>query len=802
MKKSFLAALVLLAANTFAQTVNPQWLNNRWKAIWITVPDEPAKQYGVYHFRKSFDLTSKPASFVVNVSADNRYKLYVNDNLVSLGPARGDMYHWNFETVDISKFLVAGKNTLAALVWNEGDVRPEAQFSNKTGFILQGNTDAEQIVNSDNTWKCKRNYAYQPITGSIGYPTYYVAGPGELVNMNSYDHGWSAVNYDDSQWKNATATNWGAQGAPKGMVDAFNWMLVPSPIPQMEMTVQRIELMKKVTLNSMPVARQGDGKPPVGFPKAKVAYTIPANADMTLLLDQTFLTNAFVTLNFSKGKEASISLKYAEALFQSGSPIVKGNRNEVEGKKFLGRKDSLISNGSTNQTYTTLAWRTFRYIEMKIQTKNDPLVIDDIYGTFTGFPFERKATFSSTQPDLQKILDIGWRTARLCAVETYMDCPYYEQLQYIGDARIQAMVSFYNAGDDRLVRNALNQMDQSRLAEGVTLSRHPSFSPQIIPTFSLWYIGMLHDYWMYRPDAMFVREKLAGTRDVLNFFAKYQTEDGTLKNTPYWLFSDWVNNKTQWGYGMAPKGKDGSSSVLDLQLLWAYQTAARLEEALGMKAYSDMYLKKADLLSNTIRSIYWDASRGIFADTPEKDLYSQHANTLAILTELVKGEEAKALAQKILSEKDLAPTSIYFKYYTHLALTKAGLGDDYSVWLEKWRENISMGLTTWAEISDVSNARSDCHAWGSSPNIELYRILLGIDSDQPGFKTIKIEPHLGSLTKVSGEMPHPEGKISTSYSLEKNKWKIDIFIPQNTTGFLIWKGKRIELKPGANALQF
>lgn len=791
MKKILTAFLMCVVAHSFSQSVNPELMKSRWKAIWITVPDEPAKQYGVYMFRKNFDLATKPSSFVVNVSGDNRYKLYVNNNLVSLGPARGDMYHWNFETVDVSKYLVAGKNTFAALVWNESDFRPEAQISNKTGFILQGNSAAEEVVNTNNTWKCKKSQAYQPITSSIGYPTYYVAGPGEFVNMHSFDHGWTGINHDDSGWKNATQTNWGAQGAPKGMVDAFNWMLVPSPIPQMEMTLQRIES-----------ARKADGvKLPAGFPKSKVAVTIPENTSATILLDQSYLTNAFLTIHFSKGTDAAMSIKYAEALFQSGSPIVKGNRNEIEGKKFLGRKDSLVSNGSSNQTFTTLAWRTYRYIELKIQTKNDPLVIDDIYGTFTGFPFERKATFNASQPELQKIFDIGWRTARLCAVETYMDCPYYEQLQYIGDARIQALVSFYNAGDDRLVRNALSQMDNSRLAEGVTLSRHPSFSPQIIPTFSLWYIGMLHDYWRYRPDAMFVREKIAGTREVLNFFAKYQGEDGSLKDTPYWLFSDWVNNKTQWSYGMAPKGKDGSSSVLDLQLLWAYQVAAEMERALGMQAYADMYSKKAEVLSKTIREKYWDASRQVFADTQEKDFYSQHANTLAILTRIVTGDEAKQLAQKILSESYMAPASIYFKYYTHLALTKAGLGDQYLTWLDKWKENIALGLTTWAEISDVSNARSDCHAWGSSPNIEFYRIVLGIDSDEPGFKTIRVEPHLGDLTRVSGEMPHPNGKVSASYSLEKNKWKVDISIPENTNGYLVWKGKRIDLKSGINSLQ-
>ena len=120
---------------------------------------------------------------------------------------------------------------------------------------------------------------------------------------------------------------------------------------------------------------------------------------------------------------------------------------------------------------------------------------------FTGYPFKLNATFDAKDKTLDKIFEIGWRTARSCAWETYMDCPYYEQLQYIGDTSIQALVSLYNSGDDRLVRNAITQMDHSRMAEGITLSRHPSFSPQQIPTFSLWYIGMVNDYWMYRGDS-------------------------------------------------------------------------------------------------------------------------------------------------------------------------------------------------------------------------------------------------------------------------------------------------------------
>jgi alpha-L-rhamnosidase len=134
----------------------------------------------------------------------------------------------------------------------------------------------------------------------------------------------------------------------------------------------------------------------------------------------------------------------------------------------------------------------------------------------------------------------------------------------------------------------------------------------------------------------------------------------------------------------------------------------------------------------------------------------------------------------------------------HQALVKGGLGNDYMKWLDVWRNNIKMGLTTWAEISDLPNSRSDCHAWGSSPNIEFFRTILGIDSYAPGFAKVKIEPHLGSLKTASGEIPHPNGKVAVEYTLNGSVWKIKIMLPQKTSGVFVWKGKVYPVKAGEN----
>ncbi|MDP9081691.1 MAG: alpha-rhamnosidase [Bacteroidota bacterium] len=768
---------LLLVKNNYAQSLASN-ADRPWNSDWISSPHDNGLEYGVYYFRKNLDLAAKPSSFVIHVSADNRYKLFVNGTLVSLGPARGDTYYWNYETVDLAPYLITGKNTIAALVWNEAQYRPEAQISVRTGFIIQGNLPAEEVLNTNTTWKCMRDMGHQPVPGF-----FFAASKGEMVDMNLAAKGdWTATNYDDTTWPFAGKI---MGGTLKGMAWGIDWALVPSTLPQREMTYQRIPKLRSATNVNVPAA----------FPQTKTAVTIPANTTAVILLDQTFETNAYVTLNFSGGKDAGISLGYAEVLFDKGSNgRRKSNRNDVDGKDFIGRIDSLLSNGSNGQSFTTLNFRTFRYLRLIVKTKDEPLVIDDLYGTFTGYPFKQAAVFNTDNAEIKQILDIGWRTARLNAWETYTDCPYYEQLQYIGDTRIQALISYYNSSDDRLARNALTEIDHSRLAEGVTRSCYPTKGTQIISTFSLWYICMLHDYWMYKPDGGFIKDKLVGERTILDFFSKYQQPDGSLKNTPYWAFVDWAGNMSG-----DVKGKDGSAAIYDLQLLWAYQWAAEMEAKIGLQDYARIYNQKAAQLKATIQRKYWDPVKKLYADTREKTGYSQHVNSLAILTGMVNTVDMPAMANLLLSDKNLTQCTVYFQYYLNQALIKAGKGNDYMNWLGIYRENIAMGMTTWAEDSSLKTVRSECHAWGASPNIEFYRTVLGIDSYAPGFKKVKIEPHLGTMTNASGEIPHPDGKVAVSYLLAGSKWKININLPLKTTGILVWKTKTYLLKAGDNS---
>lgn len=760
--------------------LNPDLLTKPWSARWIAAQGAPPTEYGVYHFRRAFDLVAKPASFVVHVSGDNRYQLFVNGERVVWGPARGDLHHWRFETIDIARWLRPGRNVLAAVVWNYADLAPMAQLTHQTGFVLQGDSAAERVVDTNASWRCARNEAYSPLAfTNAEMRGYFVAGPGERLDAARYPWGWESNDFEDAAWKPAQVIS---NAAPRDLRDSPSyWMLVPRTIPLMEETPQRLASV-----------RQAEGvTPPSSFPKESVSLQIPAKTKARMLLDQSYLTTAYPELVVSGGRGATISLRYAEALYETKDRRAKGNRNEVAGKEFVGYRDEFISDGGSRRLFRPLWWRTYRYVELNVTTQEAALTIDDLRGVYTGYPFDRKARFDADAPQLQRILDVGWRTARLDAHESYMDCPYYEQLQYAGDTRIQCLVSLYMSGDGRLMRNAIAQLNDSRTAEGATYSRAPSRLQQYIPPFSLWWIGMVRDYWWYQDDPAFVRKMLPGARAVLAFFAAHQKANGSLGKLPWWNYVDWTR---QWNGGVPPAGEDGSSAPLDLQLLLAYGYAAELEDALGSKALAAEYRNAERQLRETVRNLYWDESKKLFADTPSKKDFSQHSNALAILAGVVKDAEARDLVNRIIADPSLTQCSIYFKYYLHAALVRAGEGDKYLDQLGEWQAMLDRGLTTWAEQADPT--RSDCHAWGASPNIELFRTVLGIDSAAAGFKHVVIRPHLGKLTRASGTMPHPRGEIAVSLNLVNGKLEAEVNLPAGVTGEFAWHGHRRTLKEG------
>ena len=262
---------------------------------------------------------------------------------------------------------------------------------------------------------------------------------------------------------------------------------------------------------------------------------------------------------------------------------------------------------------------------------------------------------------------------------------------------------------------------------------------------------------------------------------------------------DWT---TEWRGGVPPREADGSSAPLDLQLLLAYDWAAQLERELGSPAMATEYAAAATKLRQTVRALYWDGGRRLFADTPAHRQFSQHANVLAVLSGVSSGDEARGLVTRIIGDTSLTQCSYYFRHYLHQAVNVVGEGDRYLGLLADWEGMLTRGLTTFAERYDApgDSTRSDCHAWSSSPNFEIFRTVLGIDSAAPGFGRVSVRPFLGALERVSGSIPHPKGEIAVTLGRTGGALEAEITLPPGVGGTFEWQGTRRELVPGANRI--
>src|SRR3984893_55150 len=762
--------------------------SEHWRAQWVTAAGVPERDEVVLHFRKVIELSQQPVHFVVDVSADNQFIFYVNQQRVGSGPSRSDLAHWRYETYDLAPLLRPGRNVLAATVWNFGTHAAIAQMSDRVGLLVHGEGDTERVAETDASWEVEQEKGIETRRPQIH--DYYAAEPGERLDAAAFDWSWNSDSSLRGSWMKAVSLG---RGARKGETDSpNNWQLVSDPLPPMEMKL----------VSSGRVVRAAGIAMASEFPEKE--FIVPAHTKAEILLDSSQLTTGYPRLRVSGGLGSIIRLTYAEALVDDKEE--KGNRDQIEGKHVGGLVDEFLPDGTARCQFMSLNWRTWRYLQLDVQTADQPLHVEELQTWFTAFPFVESAYFHSDDASLTHIWDIGWRTARLDAHDTYMDTPYWERLQYLGDTRIQALISYTVAGDDRLARQAIQAFNDSRVPDGLTQSRYPSSLVQIIPTFSLLWVGMVHDFWTYRGAPEFVRSQLPGTRTVLDWYLRRQRHDGLLDRLPWWPFVDWGKD---FDSGIPPQDENGGSTIITLQFVEALRYAAEMESAFGDTHQAETYRDAANRAAQAIRKLCWNRPHGLLADTPAQQHYSQHANILGVWLDVIPSERQKYVLTKILSVSDsgfavrrpvppMTTATYYFRFYLARALEHAGLGDQYLQLLGPWRNMLSLGLTTWAESPEPT--RSDSHAWSAHPNYDLLTIVAGIRPKSAGFRTILVEPHLGPLKHVRAALPIPKGMVEVEYNRIANRVEAQIKLPPGVSGELIWKGRKSALHEGEQAL--
>ncbi len=772
-----------------------------WPASWIDHPERPLLAPSVALFRIEWSSAER-ATGRIHVSADNRYRLFLDGKPVGRGPERCSPEHWIFESYELD--LSAGRHVLLAQTWWLGnDLAPWAQMSIRPGFLLAAEGVLQNAISTGLTkWEAALmpGHSFPPIPKTA--MTWSAAGNRLKVDGRIFPWGFEKGDMGDFVPAKIVARAFSG-----GLRDSNHfWTLRPATLPPMiehERAPGQLRHLGEQAPDSPVLASNNLEREAAAWQAwldGKGSVHVPARTRRVAVIDIGDYCCAYPALTVSGGFGSKTRLDWAEALFiktgkeNSGAPLrAKGNRDEIEGRLFIGMGDEFLHDGGARREFTTLWWEAGRYMQLIVETGKEPLTLEEFKLIETRYPIEMEGCWESSRKQLADVIPIAVRALQMCSHETYFDCPYYEQLMYAGDTRLQVLTTYVTARDDRLPNKAVRAFADSRRLSGFTRSAFPSHTLQVIPPFSLWWVCMVNDYRMWRDTTGWTRSMLPSVRSVMETFHGLLREDGLLDAPPEWNFVDW---STSWQSGIPPRAEFEPSCVINLQCVLAFLAKAEMEEAFGEDALAARDRKAADRIMSAARVNFWSRERGLFADLADKSAFSEHAQCLAVLTGLLTDEEEQNLAAALTRENDLAKATIYFTHYLFEAFYRLGKADLIPGRMSLWHDLLKNGLKTTVEAPEPT--RSDCHGWGAHPLYHYYASILGIRPAAQGFSRVRIAPQPGELKFVKGRLPHPSGFIEAKLRREKEIMSVEIALPEGITGEFVWQGQTTPLNPGSN----
>ncbi len=771
----------------------------KWPCHWVRCEDAGEPPF-VTAYRCRFTLDAG-VTVRVHVTADERYELFADGLRVGRGSERGDAENWFFETYDLP--FEAGEHVLVARVWSLGAQAAFAQMTVHPGFLLAPDSDEHGALLGTGVaaWEAKRLAGYTFIDPITAWGT----GANLIVDGAALD--WDALAGGGEGWQPVVVGEVGVDAVRRNETENSHRLRPATLPPMLDVprqigTVRLVAAIASTETHAVPIQQRDNLPDEQGQWQALISgqspLTVPPLTRRRILLDLENYYSAYPEVVTTGGTGGLVRVNWQEALYSDPRRSVKDNRDEIEGKQFVtvwslkdGIGDTFLPDGGENRTFTTLWWQCGRYVEIVVATASEPLTLERFALRETRYPLEMQSQFQASDARLDDVTALALRTLQMCSHETYMDCPYFEQLMYVGDTRLQVLTTLAITTDDRLPRKALRMFDASRMHSGLTQSRYPTRVKQIIPPFSLWWVAMLHDFALWRDDPAFVRSLLPGARAVLEHWRGLIGSEGLARAPIGWNVTDWV---PQWPDGVPPDAYDGVSGLLNWQFALVLTQMAELEAWAGEPELAARDRRTASELADRLNAAFWDETRGLYAEDVAHAHYSEHTQCLALLSGLLTGERQAVVGASLLQAPDLAQTTIYFSHYLFETCRVLHRPDVLLKRLDLWFDLKKNGLKTTVEMPEPT--RSDCHAWGAHPLYHFFATLLGIRPGAFGFGSVSIAPQLGSLTAAQGVLAHPRGDLAVSLTRESDGLRAEITLPPTLHGVFEWGGAVWPLKPG------
>lgn len=757
-------------------------LNPRWQADYAWTSERGGPGLATRLFRCRFHLRRRSRKFQIHVSADSRYRLWLNGKLVGFGPAKGSLGRYYFESYDLARRLRVGENVLAAEVRHFGENSPMSEVHSPIpGFLLQGPGDAS--LDTPGRWRCCVFDAVKPDTSAYIDNAHIFLNHVESLDARLEPVGWRETDFDDRHWSAALSTG------PAAATGAI-WGVAPmrTLYPRDVAALLRVPTRFARTIENRAEVAHRFGPMPLG-------WRLEANQGGAILLDPTEYVTAFPQIDFSGGAAREVSITYAEALGTWAEEAGRrewskhGPRDDFFSKEAHGYRDTIILRGG-NYRWEPFYWRAFRFVKIEVLPGPEPLVLRDARYELCVHPQQCQASIETSDPDAAKIFAVSRRTFRVGAHEIYDDSPYFEQLSYIADTRIEALASLHLCNETELPRRNLRLFLDTLRSDGLLDARVPcQYARQTIPYFCLHWIFMVQDYWKWvgPADRDFVRECLLAVDTILTFFRGRLRPDGFVGVVGGWNMVDLVDD---WPVGEPPEVAAGGSTYLSSLFVEALGIAVSLHREAGYVGDADRWSALRKQLLPKIRARGWDATRGLFRESAGRSArrYSQHVQAGAINAGIATAAQVKRLVPQLWTDPAMIRTHSMQSFYVARALERVGRFEDWHRHLlAAWRVALSNGVTTWPEYPDP--ARSDSHAWAAWPAIDYITSVLGIRPLAAGWESLRLAPQTGGLEWASGDAPSPGGKIRVSWRKEWGRLFFEARVPKGLDTELILPGQ-------------
>jgi len=834
---------------------------SEWRAKWIWQASSPwllfdsktqtlqfkeilpsEKNLHVY-LRKTFDLASQPRSAPAYVTADSRYRLYVNGQFVGRGPARSYPRFQYYDVYDLAKYLKPGKNVVAAVVHYYGEATafylpgkagvlsvgngPKA-MPGKGGFLFQCDVESanEKItVKSDETWKVQLAQAWKQDMPRINFSLGFI----EVFDARKDPLEWNKHDFDDSEWTNAIPyASWSDGVAP---VEPFGNMLARDIPPLLEKQMPAEKIIEAGEVSS--TAGENPADLMMNEEIVPISQASIQNADALLKAD-----GQYATILAPEGKSVSLVLDFGRTVTgysrldidaQAGAIVDIGvserlSRNKERYYHGVGERSGMPARQTGilfntehgkqvdryiardgKQTWETGDIKGFRYVQVTFRNIVKPLKVDAISMNFTSYPVENRGSFECSNPLLNRIWKTGAYTLQMCMSDAYVDCPSREQRQWVGDAYVEAMINYAAFGDPRLTAKLLRQTAQSQQSDGMTMMYAPGDHDVLATTivdYSLSWILTAYEYYRYTGDSSLIKEIYPHLRLAVGWFERHLDEHGMLGRVPGWVFIDWAN-----------VDKRGEITALNALLYKALKDAAQLAKLSGVSIDATHFDELAATLKKSLNDRMWDSKRGVYVDCYVEGgpcrRVSQQSNAAMILFEIAPQERWQPIIsyisdpkrtrvrQTVLNgevisggtfdeETDVVMAQPFFSYFVHRALAKVGATDKLMSRIEeRWGAMLDAGATTWWEEWVQRPSSSECHAWSASPTFDLSTEVLGVQPIAPGFASFRVAPRTAGLTFAKGVFPTVKGDIQVDWTIDKHVFSLNVLVPAETTAEVV-----------------